>query len=223
MSNAVPAVWAVGLPERPLAATAVPSVSVCPGRTTNIRREPRAWDNDPKLVASTVMPVMVAFPGFADVRRMLPDAGSVPPSIACTWRLLMVTLLICEMLVTVMLTVTLVVVTVMLLTVISEAPEPPEILALVADPIPALNRQPLGAVRITVRLVWTTKSFVNCSVMTMFPSVVNTGATPFCALSAERFTPPVAAETRAVLTVWIRLADVLPLKFPSPLYTTEMA
>src|SRR6266567_1290433 len=36
------------------------------------------------------------------------------------------------------------------------------------------------------------------------------------------FVPPVAAMTRAALTVCVKLAEVLPLKLPSPLYTAVM-
>src|SRR5260221_4109836 len=62
-------------------------------------------------------------------------------------------------------------------------------------PTPALNRHPLGAVRIRVLLkppVSPNSSLVLDSVITMFPSVVKAGLAAFCALSAEMLVPPVA-------------------------------
>ena len=38
-------------------------------------------------------------------------------------------------------------------------------------------------------------------------------------MSAEIALPPVAGVTGLVLTVWVKLAEVLVLKLPSPLYT----
>ena len=88
-------------------------------------------------------------------------------------------------------TVILFAVTVVLLTVTSFAPPPPETLAPVAVPVPALNRHPLGAVRMSVPLP-VTKSPLAPSVMTMLPSVVKAGDVAFWALSAEMLVPPVA-------------------------------
>src|SRR5204862_7000952 len=48
------------------------------------------------------------------------------------------------------------------------------------------------------------------------------GAKPLAALSAEMFVPPVAAVTRPAPTACMKLAEVLPLKLPSPLYTAVM-
>src|SRR2546428_4571362 len=63
-------------------------------------------------------------------------------------------------------------------------------------PTPELNRQPLGAVRISVLLeppVSAISPFPDpVSAMTMLPSVVKAGPAPFCAISAERPVPPVA-------------------------------
>src|SRR3954453_19885161 len=46
---------------------------------------PTTCDSAPKLVTSLVMPVMVAVPGFADVRRMFPLEGRALPLVARTW------------------------------------------------------------------------------------------------------------------------------------------
>src|SRR5439155_21768737 len=91
-----------------------------------------------------------------------------------------------------MLTVILVAVTVKLLTAISGPPEP-EIFAAVAVPVPALNRQPLGAVRMRVTPVPVAKSPLAPSRITMLPRVVKAGAVAFWALSADRLVPPVPA------------------------------
>ena len=56
-----------------------------------------------------------------------------------------------------------------------------------------LNRHPDGAVRISVPEP-ENEPFV-VSVMTIFPSVVKAGVVAFCALSAERFVPPLPAVT----------------------------
>src|SRR6266487_2272454 len=164
-SNGVPAVCAVGLPEMPLAATLVASANVCPGRTTYRRSAPTAWDSAPKLVALVVMPVMTAVPGLAEVRWIVPEDGRAPPSLACTWRPLIVTLLLCAVPLTLRVNVILLVVIVVLL-MVSSVP------TLEEDPVPALNRQPLGALRISVVLDWTGISPFACSLMTMLPSVV---------------------------------------------------
>ena len=62
-------------------------------------------------------------------------------------------------------------------------------------PTPALNRQPAGALKMIVPLVTLAKSELALSVRTIFPSVVNVGvvSVAFCARSAERLDPPVAA------------------------------
>src|SRR5437867_501284 len=83
-------------------------------------------------------------------------------------------------------------VTVMLLTVIS-GPPGPEIVAAVADPVPALNRQPVGAVRMSVTPVPAAKSPLAPSGITMSLRVVNDEPAAFWAVSAEILVPPVAA------------------------------
>src|SRR6266581_6754726 len=60
-------------------------------------------------------------------------------------------------------------------------------------PAPALKRQPLGAVKISVTLVPIEKSVIAPSWITILPKVVNAGAAPFWALSAETEAPPVPA------------------------------
>ena len=62
-------------------------------------------------------------------------------------------------------------------------------------PTPALNRQPLGAVRMRVFPEPTAKSPFAPSVMTILPNVVKADAAPLVDLSAERFVPAVAAVT----------------------------
>src|ERR1051326_4776576 len=82
-----------------------------------------------------------------------------------------VKLLVCAVPVTVRLTVRLEAVTEKLFTTNSLAPEPESRVAS-APPVPALNRQPLGAVKMSVLLVWTAKSPVAPSWMMMLPNVI---------------------------------------------------
>src|SRR6266568_3121754 len=60
-------------------------------------------------------------------------------------------------------------------------------------PAPALKRQPLGAVKISVTFVPFEKSVIAPSWITILPKVVNAGTAPFWALSAETEAPPVPA------------------------------
>src|ERR1043166_920934 len=155
------------------------------------------------------MPVTVAVPALVAARKMLPEAGTLPPSVAWTWMLLIVMLLIWPTPLAVMFRVTFVAVTEILLTKSSLPPEP-ETLLEVAEPTPGLNCQPAGAVRMRGGLLWTGKS--------MLPRVVKAGVAPLAALSAEMLVPPVPAVTGLALTVWVKLAEVLLLKPVSPLY-----
>src|ERR1043166_1799738 len=164
------------------------------------------------------MPVTVAVPALVAARKMLPEAGTLPPSVAWTWMLLIVMLLIWPTPLAVMFRVTFVAVTEILLTKSSLPPEP-ETLLEVAEPTPGLNCQPAGAVRMRGVLLWTGKSLLACSRMTMLPRVVKAGVATLAALSAEMLVPPVPAVTGLALTVWVKLAEVLLLKPVSPLYT----
>src|SRR5438094_6366878 len=74
----------------PLLATATVSVKLWPGKTTYNRSAPTVCESEPNDVELVVMPAMIAVPGFAEARRMVPAAGRLPPSVACTWMPLMV-------------------------------------------------------------------------------------------------------------------------------------
>src|SRR3954471_13195340 len=51
----------------------------------NFAAAPATCDSEAKLVTLFVMPLMVAVPGFADVRRMFPLEGRALPLVARTW------------------------------------------------------------------------------------------------------------------------------------------
>src|ERR1041385_8412694 len=106
-----------------------------------------AWDSTAKLVTLVVMPLMLAVPGLADERRMLPAAGRLPPSIACTWMLLIVRVSVAAEPLTVSVTVIVFVATEIDAALIL----PPA--AKLTLPVPAPTRQPLGAVKINVEPV----------------------------------------------------------------------
>src|SRR5947207_1190402 len=100
--------------------------------------------SEPKLVESLVMPAMLAVPGFPEVRKILPDAGMLPPSVDCAWMPLMVNVSKLAVPLTQMVTVI--------------VDDDTEMVALVIflfvtkETVPelALNCHPLGAVRISV-------------------------------------------------------------------------
>src|ERR1043166_8421056 len=175
----------------PLPASVAASVKFWPGNTTYSRSAPTACESEPKLVESLEMPVMVAVPGLAEVRGIIPEAGTFPPSVARTWTLLMVKVSSLLVPTTVMVTVRLELVTAMLALLMFAR------LVKVTLPTPALKLHPLGAVKINVTLVPAPKSPLPLPVlaMTMLPSVVNAGVTPFCATSADMLVPPVAVVT----------------------------
>src|SRR6266849_10499337 len=77
--KAAPAVCAVGVPEIPLAEIELASVKVCPGKIVKRRSAPTACDRAPKEVEPDVIPVIVAVPGLAVVRRIVPEDGRAPP------------------------------------------------------------------------------------------------------------------------------------------------
>src|ERR1051326_4768008 len=103
-----------------------------------------------------------------------------------------VKLLVCAVPVTVRLTVRLEAVTEKLFTTNSLAPEPESRVAS-APPVPALNRQPLGAVKMSVLLVWPENPpFPPLGVM-WFPSVETAGGARFGFLDPGGPAPPLAA------------------------------
>src|SRR3954462_4399063 len=143
---------------------------------------PTTCDSAAKLVTSFVMPLMVAVPGFAEVRRMFPLEGRALPSAARTWMPLMVSVSAFEVPPTESVTVAVVLVTAIEAAVMS-LPEVNDTL-----PAPGLKAQPLGAVRMRVLLVPVANSplLAPLSAMTMFPSVVYCGDVALAALSADK-------------------------------------
>src|SRR5437868_4661814 len=137
----------------------------------NFAAAPATCDSAAKLVTSFVMPLMVAVPGFAEVRRMFPLEGRALPLVARTWMPLMVSVSAFEVPPTESVTVMVVLVTAIEAAVMS-LPEANETL-----PAPGLKAQPLGAVRLSVLFVPVRKSLLLAplSPTTMFPSVVYCG------------------------------------------------
>src|SRR5881394_937250 len=130
---------------------------------------------------------------------MLPAFGSVAPSVDSTWMPLIVSVSALSAPLTVIVTVI-----VPLATEMEEA-EMLRPFCCETLPTPALNRQPAGALKIIVPLVTLVKSELALSARTIFPKVVNVGVVTvaFCARSAERFDPPVAA---VMETAWVLAA-----------------